>query len=245
MNMSAYIRYTLIFFKDNLMHYYSFNVTDYTYDTRHLTLAEHGALRLLIDRYHLIEKPLDADEENIFRLMCFDKEEDKEVIRRMLKEFFVKKKNGWTHKQSEIDIRFYKSQSERGKRGAEARWHKESHASAMLTNNQKPTNKNHNTAAITSIETKSLLKDFNDFWEIYPRKNNIDQAREAWLIMKPSIDKVLTALNWQINSNQWQAENGRYIPNAAKYISEKRWEQENTEPPSGVPLGMVKKPLTR
>ena len=118
------------------MHFYPFNIKDYMYETQHLTLAEHGALRLLIDRIHLIERPLDADEENIFRLMCFDKEEDKEVIRRMLKEFFIKKKNGWTHQQSESDIRFYKSQSDRGKKGAKVRWDKESHASALPTNNQ-------------------------------------------------------------------------------------------------------------
>ena len=47
------------------MHYYPFNVKDYTYDTQHLSLAEHGALRLLIDRIHLKEKPLDSDETEI------------------------------------------------------------------------------------------------------------------------------------------------------------------------------------
>ena len=77
------------------MHYYPFNVKDYTYDTQHLSLAEHGALRLLIDRIHLREKPLDSDETEIFRLMHLEKEEDKEIVRRMLKEFFIKKKNGF------------------------------------------------------------------------------------------------------------------------------------------------------
>ena len=225
------------------MHFYSFNIKDYTYDTQHLSLAEHGALRLLIDRIHLIEKPLDSDEENIFRLMCFDKEEDKEVIRRMLREFFVKKKNGWIHKQSEADIRFYKSQSVRGKRGAEARWNKESHASALPTINHKIKTTIQETKNISSIETVSLLKSFDLFCESYPRKSGINEAREAWLEKKPDIDIILKALKWQKTSNQWQAENGRYIPNPAKYISEQRWEQQNTEPQAGLPPNMRRKAL--
>ena len=225
------------------MHFYPFNIKDYMYETQHLTLAEHGALRLLIDRYHLNEKPLDSDETNLFRLMCIDKEEDKEIVRRMLKEFFIKKKNGWTHQQSESDILFYKSQSDRGKRGAEARWSKASHASALPTNNQETKNSNQETKNISSIEIASLLKNFDLFWISYPRKSGIDEAKEAWLEKKPDIDIVLKALKWQKTSNQWQSENGRYIPNPAKYISEQRWEQENTEPQAGLPPNMIRKAL--
>lgn len=196
------------------------------YETQHLTLAEHGALRLLIDRIHLIERPLDADEENIFRLMCFDKEEDKEVIRRMLKEFFIKKKNGWTHQQSESDIRFYKSQSDRGKKGAKARWDKESHASALPTNNQELVTINKETKNTVSIEEESFLKTFEKFYSEYPKKVDKEGAKRIWLKDKPNIDTVLNALSWQKNSDEWQRDGGRWAPNPSKYIADKRWEDE-------------------
>lgn len=205
------------------MHYYPFNVKDYTYDTQHLTLAEHGALRLLIDRIHLIEKPLDSDETNLFRLMRIEKDEDKETVRRMLKEFFTKKKSGWTHKQSEADVRFYKSQSDRGKRGAEARWGKESHASALPTNNQETITKNQETKNTLSIEEESFLKTFKTFWEKYPNKSNEAEAERQWLKTKPPIDEVLKALSWQISSDEWSRENGRYIPKPANYILNMKW----------------------
>ena len=208
------------------MHFYSFNVKDYTYETQHLSLSEHGALRLLIDRIHLIEKPLDSDEVSLFRLMCIDKEEDKEVIRRMLKEFFVKKKNGWTHKQSEIDIRFYKSQSERGKRGAKARWCKESHASALPTINQEPITKNKETKNTVSIEEESSLKTFEKFYSEYPKKVDKEGAKRIWLKYKPNLETVLNTLSWQKNSDEWQRDGGRWTPNPSKYIADKRWEDE-------------------
>jgi uncharacterized protein YdaU (DUF1376 family) len=205
------------------MHYYPFNVKDYTYDTQHLTLAEHGALRLLIDRIHLIEKPLDSDETNLFRLMRIEKDEDKEIVRRMLKEFFIKKKNGWTHVQSEADIRKYKNRSDKGKRGAEARWDKESHASALPTNNQEPITKNQEPKNTVSIEDESFLKTFKTFWEKYPNKSNEAEAERQWLITKPPIDDVLKALSWHNSSDEWGRENGRYIPKPANYILNKKW----------------------
>jgi len=205
------------------MHYYPFNVKDYTYDTQHLTLAEHGALRLLIDRYHLIEKPLDIDEENIFRLMHFDKEEDKEVIRRMLKEFFVKEKKGWNYKIGAANVRAYKNRHKVAKERANSRWRKESHENAMLTNNQEPITNNQEPKNTVSIEDESFLKTFKTFWEKYPNKSNEAEAERQWLITKPPIDEVLNALSWQNSSDEWSRENGRYIPKPANYILNKKW----------------------
>ncbi len=205
------------------MHYYPFNVKDYTYDTQHLTLAEHGALRLLIDRIHLIEKPLDSDETNLFRLMRIEKDEDKEIVRRMLKEFFIKKKNGWKHAQSEADIRKYKNRSDKGRRGAKARWDKESHADAVQTINQQLLTIKREPKNTLSIEDESFLKTFKTFWEKYPNKSNEAEAERQWLITKPPIDDVLKALSWQNSSDEWGRENGRYIPKPANYILNKKW----------------------
>lgn len=208
------------------MHFYPFNVKDYTYDTQHLTLAEHGALRLLIDRYHLIEKPLDVDEENIFRLMHFDKEEDKEVIRRMLKEFFVKEKKGWNYKIGAANVRAYKNRHKVAKERANSRWRKESHENAMLTNNQETVTINQETKNTLSLESESFLKTFETFFSEYPKKLEKSRAQKIWLELKPNIDEVLKALKWQRNSDEWQRDNGRWAPNPSKYLLDKRWKDE-------------------
>ena len=208
------------------MHFYPFNVKDYTYDTQHLTLAEHGALRLLIDRYHLIEKPLDVDEENIFRLMHFDKEEDKEVIRRMLKEFFVKGKKGWNHKQGEANVRAYKNRHKTAKERADLRWQRKKRESALLTINQEPLTNKQEQKNTLSIEDESFLKTFETFWDKYPKKSDKEKAKKIWLKDKPNIDEVLKAIQWQKFSPEWETENGRFIPYPSKYLLDQRWKDE-------------------
>jgi hypothetical protein len=70
---------------------------------------------------------------------------------------------------------------------------------------------------------------FEDFWYKYPKKVGKQEAIKAWKKAKPDILQVIDALNWQIPSKQWQAENGKYIPNPATYLNQGRWEDENPD----------------
>ena len=40
------------------MHYYQFHCGDYARDTGHLSAAEHGAYRLMLDWYYINERPI-------------------------------------------------------------------------------------------------------------------------------------------------------------------------------------------
>ena len=76
-------------------------------------------------------------------------------------------------------------------------------------------------------------EDFLVFWKEYPKKVGKGEAFKQWKKAKLSQgDKkdILTALKWQKKSDRWRSSNGRYIPNPATYISQRRWEDE----PSGV-----------
>ena len=42
------------------MNYFEFYVGDYARDTRHCSLAEHGAFLMLLSAYYATEKPLPA-----------------------------------------------------------------------------------------------------------------------------------------------------------------------------------------
>jgi hypothetical protein len=79
-----------------------------------------------------------------------------------------------------------------------------------------------------SIGEVSLVKANNDdfiiFWKEYPNKNGKAQALKAWNKVKPNLDLVLSALSWQKESRQWK---GGFIPMAATYINNARWEDEN------------------
>jgi hypothetical protein len=67
---------------------------------------------------------------------------------------------------------------------------------------------------------------FLDFWSWYPKKVGKDAAYKAWIKLKPDYDLVINALLWQRETKQWQAEDGKYIPNPATYLNQGRWQDE-------------------
>ena len=71
---------------------------------------------------------------------------------------------------------------------------------------------------------KDNLKDtvsFSKFWESYPRKKFRAYALKAWVEKAPPLDKCLSALTWQIQSEDWKKP--VFIPNPAKWIEGECW----------------------
>jgi hypothetical protein len=82
---------------------------------------------------------------------------------------------------------------------------------------------------ITSNSTNLTYDDvpeFLEFWSVYPRRDDKKKSFQAWLKNKPPIDKVLYALSWQADSDQWTKNNGQFIPLGETYINGARWEAE-------------------
>ena len=68
---------------------------------------------------------------------------------------------------------------------------------------------------------------FPDFWQAYPRKTAKQAAIKAWNRIAPGEMLRMAmheALERQKQSQQWQAENGRYIPYPATWLNGRRWE---------------------
>ena len=81
------------------------------------------------------------------------------------------------------------------------------------------------TSAKTSAKNKQLsTQDFELFWESYPNKTAKHVALIAWTKTKPPVIDVMHALDWQKKQQQWLNENGKYIPHAATYLNQRRWE---------------------
>jgi len=76
------------------------------------------------------------------------------------------------------------------------------------------------------LRTIVLDNYFEDFWYKYPKKVGKEAAIKSWNKMKPDILLVIDALNWQVETKQWQQEDGKYIPNPATYFNQGRWMDE-------------------
>ena len=84
------------------MHYYQHNIGDYSRDTGHLTVLEHGIYRLLLDWCYLNEKPITT--EQAIRVGRGNPVETQSV----LSEFFLQSDDGWMHKRVEQEIAAYR-----------------------------------------------------------------------------------------------------------------------------------------
>lgn len=134
------------------MHYYQFNIGDYTSHTSHLEPLEDIAYRRMLDWYYLHESPLPESVEQIARLIRM--RTHTESIANVLHDFFTLTEYGYTQSKADKEIETFKSKSKKAKASAEARWGAKpvkSDANALrtkcegnanhkpLTNNHKPT----------------------------------------------------------------------------------------------------------
>lgn len=71
-----------------------------------------------------------------------------------------------------------------------------------------------------------IMDDFDIFYQSYPKKVGKDKAKESWKKKRPPLDIVLQALQWQIQSEDWKKESGKYIPHPATYLNQGRWQDE-------------------
>ncbi len=81
--------------------------------------------------------------------------------------------------------------------------------------------------------SKTLIeKRFDEFWAAYPKKVGKKAAMNSWKKLKPNAelhDKIMTAVGRARVTEQWQRENGRYIPNPTTWINQGRWDDEYEE----------------
>lgn len=73
------------------------------------------------------------------------------------------------------------------------------------------------------------FESFSQFWSIYPKHIGKQKAISAWKKLKPDaelIDVILRSVDVQKQSEQWQKDNGQFIPLPATWLNGKRWEDE-------------------
>ena len=78
-------------------------------------------------------------------------------------------------------------------------------------------------------------KEFEEFWQAYPRKVGKSAAQKAFSKIGESLDVLLSALEQQKRSDQWTRDGGRYIPNPATWLNQGRWQDEVSPPAAAKP----------
>ena len=93
------------------MHYYKFNIKDWTRDTAHLSIEEEGVYRRLIDHYYESEMPIPQETQWVIRRLRLATHEH--ALSVVLNEFFFLSDDGYHHARCDKEIKGY-----HGKAGA-------------------------------------------------------------------------------------------------------------------------------
>lgn len=107
------------------MDWFPWYPTDFRRDTYHLTLAEDGAYRRLIDEYMITRDPLPNDDAALARILGIPKAEW-ECLAPRVRMFFRARNDKLIHKRCERELRAQvlrsSANSNRGKKAAMTRW---------------------------------------------------------------------------------------------------------------------------
>ena len=224
------------------MNYFKFNIGDYAAATRHLTMLEHGAYRLLLDVYYTTERPIPLDMKVAARKAGARTKDEIQAVETVLREFFIETQDGWKHARCETEIAAYVQKAETnrvvGKRGGRPKKETQTVSDQnpektqtvsdgfpekTLTTNQEPIT--NTPKAPTGADVR-----FDRFWAAYPNKVGKDAARRAFDKRKPDdhlIETMLEAIDRQSRSAKWLKDGGQFIPNPATWINQGRWKDED------------------
>jgi len=106
-------------------------------------------------------------------------------------------------------------------------------------------------------KSKTAARGFDEFWQAYPKKKARGDAEKAWRGVRPDealVGVILRAVEFQVRSEEWVKDGGKFIPHPGTWLRAKRWQDEADSAPEvarRVPLvvspsnGHGDKPLSR
>jgi uncharacterized protein YdaU (DUF1376 family) len=74
-------------------------------------------------------------------------------------------------------------------------------------------------------------RDFSAWFSLYPKQIGEIEAQREWMAcshQRPPLAEMIDRLTSHINSQEWQADEGKFIPRAAAYINGQRWRDKLT-----------------
>lgn len=223
------------------MHYYPFNVGDYLSHTAHLTEIEDLAYRRMLDWCYLHESGLPDNVQQVARLVRLRGSEQE--IASVLAEFFVLADGSWCQPRIQAEIAAYHTKGAKAAASAAKRWQKgdpgqtscqptgpatgpAGDANAMRTQCERNAKQNHepitnNQQPIKPPAADAACVPFEDFWQLYPKKQAKAPAQKAWNKIKP--DQALFNLITNHLATAYQHTELQFVPMPTTYINQQRW----------------------
>jgi len=191
------------------MHYYQFNIGDYSSHTSRLSLMEDLAYRRLLDLYYLSEQPISGSLDDISRDIGMMDHIDE--ITYILKKFFILEENIWFQCRADKEIKHFQSKKDKaskaGKASGKARRSKAYEQTLNgrltdvepnikqepITNNHKPINKDQKTIRENSDEIstpkpisikipfKKIVELYHEILPTLPAIEKITKTREGFI----------------------------------------------------------------
>ena len=100
----------------------------------------------------------------------------------------------------------------------------------MINNDNNNNNAHAREQTQNGLEVNEKEKGFERFWGLYPSKRKKPVARIAWMNMRVHSEEQYALINAAVErykkTNQWQEENGRYIPDPDTFLQDERWTDE-------------------
>ena len=96
----------------------------------------------------------------------------------------------------------------------------------------------------TKRERDNVREGFDEFWQVYPKKVSKAQAEKAWEKIAPDeclLRVIVAAVEGSKTLDQWQCDNGQFVPHPATWLNGRRWEDElpaPVTPTGGAPSGL-------
>lgn len=207
------------------MHYYSHHLGDYAKDTGHLSLAEHGAYRLLLDHYYSTETPLPGQLDALCRICRATSAVERQAVNSVLAQFFTATPTGsgvsYVHRRVESEIADYRQRSESaskaGKLSGEARRNRLSKTNDRSTDVQRMFNERSISVGHSVQPTNNQEPVTNPVPLALP--NSVTTSEPTRTAERPRVEVE----DWSPNPNAAEAESivGLYPANGNRYEAQR------------------------
>lgn len=217
------------------MNYYERHLGDYARDAAHLSMLEHGAYTLLLDRYYTTGEPIPHDQ--VYRLCRSRTDDERAAVDAVLVEFFELIDGAWVNRRCEQEIQKYQEKQEKARASANARWSNppkksDRNANAMRTHSggnahQSPDTSNQEEAkAKATVQPAAAPSRFPEFWLVYPNKKAKQVAEQRW--KRDKLDGIAGLIIQHVRmmcaqDDGWQR---GYAPMGSTYLNQARWTDE-------------------
>lgn len=217
------------------MNYYEHHLADYTQATAHLSMVEDAAYSRMLRWYYANERPLPVEVKQVERLVRAQSKAERDAVKTILDEFFNLQEDGYHQDRADREIARYQDKQRKATESANARWNKmppHSEGNANADADAMRTHSEGNAPQSPDPIQKKKEKDFvqvrfDEFWEVYPRREAKKAATKAWNAIKPDeVDLILANVKTR-KANGWQ--DPQFIPLPATYLNGRRWEDETQD----------------